>query len=165
MKNKKEHANKERHVDTCLGCGEKFETVRARYCSPECKLKHRKQVYRDDGRTTSYKDEYCDLLIEHMAQGLSYTTFAAAVGVSVATIYNWEQHQPKFLEAKKFAIRECQLFWEKMGIDGAKGAIRNFSSGTWVYNMKCRFRDEWLIEREIADNKDVTVKIAYDPGE
>ncbi len=155
----------ERIKKVCPGCNLKFETVRAIACSKECRDVLRKQGIKSKiGSPTKYDPKYCDMLIEHMSQGLSYETFAAVISVSRQTIYDWEENT-EFLDAKRVAFEKCRLFWEKLGVGGTAGKIRNFSSGTWVYNMKCRFRDKWLIEREQDNDKEANVKLSYDPDE
>lgn len=98
------------------------------------------------GQPTKYREEYCDMLIEHMAAGLSFETFAAVVKVDRQTIYNWLKDQPKFFDAKKTGVVNSQLFWEKMGIEGTVGNLKGFSSAGWIFNMKNRFG--WQNEKE-----------------
>jgi transposase len=150
----------------CPGCKKKFETYRAKACSKECrdKVRAEEEMKPTAGQPTKFKPEYCDMLIKHMSQGLSYETFAAVINVHRATLYTWEKHKI-FYDAKRIGFEQCQLFWEKLGVGGTAGKIRNFSSGTWVYNMKCRFRKKWLIEKDSEDEKNATVKVAYDPDE
>lgn len=90
------------------------------------------------GRPTLYKPEYCEKLIEHMAEGLSYEAFAGAVRVSVDTLYQWEKDQPDFSEAKKIGVGVSRIFWEKMGIAGVHAEV--FNASVWIFNMKNRFR-------------------------
>lgn len=100
-----------------------------------------------------------------MAQGLSYETFAAVIGVCRETIYGWEKLQPEFLNAKKRAFEQCALFWEKLGIDNiqtGKGA-----PAVWIYNMKCRFPKQWLDSKVAQDagvTTNVTVNMGYNPA-
>ena len=87
------------------------------------------------GRKTLYKKDYCDLLLKHMKDGNSYTSFAARVSVHIDTLYEWEKKHSEFSEAKKEALMHAQAFWEdigrKMALDG------NFNA--WKFNMKNRF--------------------------
>ena len=106
------------------------------------------------GRPTKYKKEYCQMLREHMAEGLSYTTFQAVIFVSIETLYTWEKKHPAFLEAKKQGFAAGQMFWEKMGRSGAAGKLQGFQTGAWVFNMKNRFR--WKDRQEITMESDVT---------
>lgn len=100
------------------------------------------------GRPTKYKPEYCDALIEHMSQGLSYQSFAGVIGVSIECLYEWERTYTEFSDAKKEGIQKCMLVWEKIGINGALGKIKNFNSASYIFNMKNRFgwRDKQDIE-------------------
>ena len=75
------------------------------------KIESRRSV----GRPTDYKPEYCEMLIKHMAEGLSFECFAALVDTSRETLYNWTEKHPEFLYAKKRGLEKCQLFWEKLG--------------------------------------------------
>lgn len=90
-------------------------------------------------RPTEYKPEYCEQLIEHMAQGYSFETFGAVVNVCYKTLYNWADKHSEFLQAKQLGITRSRMFWEKLGIAGTAGKIPGFQSGTWMFNMKNRF--------------------------
>lgn len=96
--------------------------------------------------------EYCEKLINHMAEGYSFESFAGLVGVSRRTIYNWEAH-PKFKEAKEIGFEKCRLFWERLGIvniisDGE--TKQSLNTGAWIYNMKVRF-PEWRADGPLKD--------------
>lgn len=122
------------------------------------------------GRPTKYKHEYCEMLIDHMSNGLSYETFSAVIGVSRAVLYDWEKAYPEFLDAKKEAFDQCQLFWEK---EGAKGLwnethyndqgkptkSKSLNSTVWIFNMKNRFN--WSDKREVKEDSKQTIKLAY----
>ncbi len=97
------------------------------------------------GRPTKYKPEYCDALIEHMAKGYSFETFGASVGVWTSSTYLWLKH-PKFSEAKKEGEARCRLWWEKLGMGGASGHLKNFNAAAWIFNMKNRFHWKDRIE-------------------
>lgn len=99
----------------------------------------KKKVKKKIGRPTKYKAEYCEMLVSHMAEGLSYVAFAGLIGVSEDRLHAWERTNPEFLLSKKDGIAACALFWEKLGLKGVNGEIKNFNSGTWIFNMKNRF--------------------------
>lgn len=108
------------------------------------------------GRPSKYKEEYCELLIKHMEQGLSFETFGATIGVSKQTLYDWVNAHSLFLDAKKTAFLKCQLFWEQLGIDGVFSTKASaLNTGVWVFNMKNRFgwRDKIEIEQTVAEIK------------
>lgn len=89
-------------------------------------------------RPSKYKPEYDAMLIGHMASGLSFETFAPVVKVNLDTLYEWAKLKPTFAEAKKTAFQQNLLFWEKLGIMGATGRIKNFNVTAWIFNMKNR---------------------------
>ena len=111
------------------------------------------------GRPTKYKPEYCKKLIEHMKEGLSYETFGAVIGVCKSTVYEWENVHKDFSDAKKIAWQEYQLFWEKMGVNGSRGKLKGFNSTSYIYNVKCRFRNSDTFGNDPDNEKKVTVKV------
>jgi hypothetical protein len=90
------------------------------------------------------------MLYEHMKEGLSFQSFGGVVGVSIETLYTWEEKYTEFLDAKKRGKASCLLWWEKLGRAGTAGRISNFNTASWIFNMKNRF--EW------RDKKDIDLK-------
>jgi hypothetical protein len=118
------------------------------------------------GRPTKYKKEYCDMLIGHMKSGLSYETFGASIDVDRATVYNWEKSNPEFLDAKKRAFDQCQLYWEKAGNAGLYmgGKDNPFNATVWIFNMKNRFN--WMDKKEQTHSiSEETKKLVIDMGD
>jgi len=117
------------------------------------------------GRPTLYKPEYCQMLITHMSEGLSFESFAGLVSVSRQTIYDWEKANPEFLDAKKLAMEKNRLFWEKVGVQGMfmGGKDNPFNSTVWIFNMKNRFN--WSDKKETSHNlTEETKKLVIDMG-
>lgn len=108
------------------------------------------------GRPTKYKKEYCQQLIEHMGQGLSFESFAGTISVTDRVLYNWLDKHPDFLQAQKIGKHKCMIFWEKIGVAGAAGKIQNFNAATWIFNMKNRFG--WVNELQI-NKKETNVNV------
>lgn len=100
------------------------------------------------GRPTKYKPEYCDMLIEHMSQGLSYETFAAVLSVSLDSLYEWEHKHPLFSEAKKEGRQKQRMTFEKIGMNAALGKIKDFNATAYVWLSKnmLGWRDKQDIE-------------------
>lgn len=75
------------------------------------------------GRPPDYDPKFCDLLLEHMAQGFSFESFAGVIGVCKKTLYNWvnTKEYAHFLHAKDRGAELCRLWWEKLGIQGVQG--------------------------------------------
>lgn len=121
------------------------------------------------GRPTKYKQEYCQLLIDHMAQGYSYETFPAIIDVCIKTIYTWETEYKEFLQAKMKAFSLCQKFWEELGVKhilneswsegkGAGGS-KSLNASVWIFNMKNRFK--WR-DRQPDEVIQVTQQVTQD---
>lgn len=66
------------------------------------------------GMPSKYKPEFCDLLIKHMSEGLTFTSFAAVAKVNRDTLYAWLKVHEEFAHAKSLAESELQLFDEKL---------------------------------------------------
>jgi len=114
------------------------------------------------GRKTKYKPEYCQMLMAHMKQGLSYQSFGGVdgVGVSIETLYTWEEKFPEFLDAKKTGQASCLLWWERVGNSMAIGKLKG-CLGTYVFNMKNRFGWKDVKERPNDFGKDLEKEDTY----
>lgn len=104
------------------------------------------------GRPTKYDEKFCELLIKHMSQGLSFESFAAQCDCHWDSLYEWVKVYPEFSEAKKIGMSKALEVWEKIGMQGTIGKIRNFNTGSWIFNMKNRFRWADKIEVSGAEN-------------
>ena len=100
------------------------------------------------GQPTSYKPEYCQLVIDQMAEGFSFETFAATIDTHRDTLYNWCKLFPDFSDAKKAGMDKSQVYFEKLGKAAMLGKIDGFSAAVWVFSMKNRFR--WQDKVEIS---------------
>lgn len=92
------------------------------------------------GRPSKYDPKYCDEVIAHMRQGLSFETFAAKIDVNRDTIYEWRNQHDEFSDAVKKGFDLSQTYWEQMGVAGMAGKIKNFNATIWIFNMKNRFK-------------------------
>ena len=117
-----------------------------------------------------YKKEYCKQLIDHMKKGFSFDSFAAKVPCGRDTLYRWanpkeKYYKPDFCDAEKVGLSLCLEWWEKEGFKGMWGG-KKFNPSIWVFMMKNRFgyRDNPKNDEEDGEDKNVTVKIAYDRG-
>jgi len=114
-----------------------------------------KLAARKRGQPTLYKPEYCEMLIEHMAKGLSFESFAAITNTCDDTLYEWAKVHEEFSAAKKAAFQKCRLFWENLGVShimnesfGKGEGSKSLNSAVWIYNMKCRFPKQWRDQTE-----------------
>lgn len=120
------------------------------------------------GRPSDFKPEYCERLIEHMAEGLSFESFAGVIGTSRKTIYNWEKANPEFLHAKEIGTEKSRLFWESIGTEhilnssesesttgvGGSSSSKSINASVWIFNMKNRFG--WRDKQPGEEDKTVT---------
>lgn len=107
------------------------------------------------GRPSKYKPEFCQMLIEHMAKGFSFESFAGLIEVQGQTIYNWLESEPEFLEAKNAAFDKSRLFWERIGIEFLVNKYQgdNLNTTLWIFNMKNRFGWRDVKEEKESDQK------------
>jgi len=112
------------------------------------------------GRPTEYKREYCEMLIQHMSKGYSYTSFAGRIGVSFKTLYNWEGVYEEFLQAKRIGEAAELLKWEELTLEhvisrseanGKNRRSTSLNAGVWHSNMRNRFRWRDRVKEEIED--------------
>lgn len=120
------------------------------------------------GRPTLYTKEHCEMLIEHMRNGLSFKSFAGVAGVQRSTLYNWLDANPEFKEAKEIGEDLSLLFWEKMGIDNIINRSESFGNNqggnstslnatVWIFNMKNRFG--WR-DRQPDENDQININLS-----
>ena len=102
------------------------------------------------GRPTKYKEEYCEMLTAHMAEGFSYSSFAAVINVNDDSLREWEKRHPRFSVAKKEGRKKQEFFYEKLFKKGALGGIPNFNStaAIWLSKNMIGWRDK--IETEVT---------------
>lgn len=112
------------------------------------------------GRPTKYKEEYCEQLIEHMSEGLSFESFGAVIDVNSDTLHEWVKVHPVFSDAKKMAFTKCRLFWEKIGIEGIWNVEgKSLNTGNYCFQMKNRFK--WTDKVEVTTENVTPIELAY----
>lgn len=112
------------------------------------------------GRPTKYRTEYCDMLVEHMSDGASITSFAAEIDVSRSTITEWEGVHPEFSASVKRGKAKCAAWWEKLGRSGAMGADVNPT--LVIFGLKNMAADDWRDKQEIDMTQKSTIKVSRD---
>lgn len=97
------------------------------------------------GRPTAYKPEYCAKLVEHMAKGLSFETFAAQVGVCRETLYDWTHRHAEFLHAKNRGQVLREQLWQILLLKSVTGKLpKNASAAALIFGLKnvCGWSDK-----------------------
>ena len=111
----------------------------------------------DVGRPSKYKPAYCDLLIEHMSEGASMTSFAAEIGVARDTISEWANVHPEFSAAVKIGKAKCAAWWEKLG---RSNAISGDGNATLViFGLKNMAADDWREKQQVEHDGGFTIEV------
>ena len=92
-----------------------------------------------------YRPEYCDLVIEDMAQGYSLTAFAGRLRVSRETIYEWMKQHVEFSDAVNRARPARTRAGENMLLHAEKGA----EAAAAIFLLKNADPVEWKEVREV----------------
>lgn len=93
------------------------------------------------GRPTTYKPEYCEMLVEHMRQGFNFETFAAKLNYqSKSSLYKWLDKHEEFKKAKQVGEALAELWWLNLGRTAAAGKVPGFNATVWIFTMKNMFR-------------------------
>lgn len=117
------------------------------------------------GRPSAYKPEYCDMLINHMAEGRSIESFAGVVGVCFKTVYNWQKEYPDFLQAFKTGNAKRFDYFEKVGLEGlhtiretdGEGGSYSKAINAAVYKLFMANLFGWTDKKEVKEETTVNV--------
>lgn len=102
------------------------------------------------GRPSDYHPRFCEMVVEHCANGASLTSFAAEIDQSRSTIGNWMKAHPEFMEACARAKAKSAAWWEivnrrlaatGIGNQGAaKLGLLNMGADDWEETTKIDHR-------------------------
>lgn len=111
------------------------------------------------GRPSKFKPTYCNLLIEHLAEGASIASFAAEIGVSRSTINQWAEDNPEFSEALKIAKAKCSAWWERqLRAIAVTGAAPGAATAV-IFGLKNMASDDWRDKQEVQHDGKVNFTI------
>lgn len=97
---------------------------------------------RGRGRPSTYRPEYCELVVELGSKGKSRTQIAAHIGVLRETLTDWGTANRDFAVALKVAKEREQAWWEEMGQMGLSMG-KSFNATAFIFQMKNRFRADY----------------------
>ena len=117
------------------------------------------------GRPSSYKPEYCELLLDLYRQGGSVCDFCAEVGIGRQTYYDWEKANPEFAYTIKIGKELSEKWWTdqlKKYLVMEGGA--RFNTIGWLFTMKNRFgwRDKKEVEHDVAQKGKLIIDLSGD---
>lgn len=102
---------------------------------------------------TKYLPEYNTEVVRLGSEGLSQTQMAAHFKVTQPTLRSWTKTNEEFKEALDMAVTLAEAFWERIGQQGTRGMLPKFVPVSWIYMMKCRYKDNW------KENTDTRVEL------
>lgn len=98
------------------------------------------------GQPTKYREEYCDMLKAHMADGFTFESFAGLISVNYDTLYEWCKKNDAFSEAKKIG-RAMQLLDDEKTLKKLTSGKITGSAAAHIFKMKnCH---KWVDRQEI----------------
>lgn len=97
---------------------------------------------RGGGRPSTYRPEYCELVVELGSEGKSRTQIAAKLGTTRETLSQWSKTHPEFSVALKVSKEYEQAWWEEMGQMGLSMG-KSFNATAFIFQMKNRFRADY----------------------
>jgi hypothetical protein len=92
------------------------------------------------GRPSKYQREFCEKIIQCGKQGMCVAEMADELDVRIATLYNWAEEFPEFLEAFSRAQEAAESYWAKSVRDGLKKAPSEFQGPANLKYMAQRFK-------------------------
>ena len=123
-------------------------------------------------KTTTYKEEYCQQLIDHMSQGKSFQSFGAKVRAGRTTLYDWTNKFPEFKEAREIGQAAALDFFETRLILKASGTtkkteginIKAIDTGATIFPLKTRFHEVYGEKQHLSiggDDSKKAIKLSY----
>lgn len=96
------------------------------------------------GRPTKYKKEFCELLVQHMGEGMSFESFAGHPKVRVARskIYDWREKHQEFRDAYEKGEAASAHYLEKAALTGALNP-KNLPVNTGLFCFFLKNRLGW----------------------
>lgn len=120
-----------------------------------------KVLYRyTPGHPTKYDESMPMALINHMAKGYSYKSFAGIIGVNLDTMYNWERLFPEWKNAKEHGKILELATWEKIHLRCAATGQGNASAIIWA--QKNKFPDDYRADNN--PNININTAIQNNPA-
>lgn len=115
-----------------------------------------------------FKDEYVDLLINHMSEGYSFASFGGVVNAGNRTLYEWCDRYPEFKEARDIGQKKSQHWIEKRlnaklsGLDNPDIDSRKIDTTALIFALKTRFHDTYGDKQEVINSGEIKVVIDND---
>ena len=96
------------------------------------------------GRPTNYKPEYCDKIIEIMAQGYSLEAASAKLDIPHRCIYDWQAKHLDFSQAIHEGRIKALAWWEERAMNTASGSPGNSQIISLGLRNRSRSASGWI---------------------
>jgi hypothetical protein len=112
-----------------------------------------------------YKEEYDQLLIQHMSQGYSFESFCATINVGRRTLFDWIDRYESFKEAKSIGHEKAKQVFETVLISKIRGQdtkginIKNSDTACLIFALKTRFKESYSEKIEHSVSSDIKIVI------
>lgn len=113
----------------------------------------------------NYRPEHDQMLIDHMAEGMSFATFGAKINRGLSTLYEWVEKHPTFKEAKDLGTLKGQEFMEKRLMAKMKGSATNginpkeVDVTSLIFALKTRFHKTYGEKKEVENSGEIKINI------
>ena len=111
-------------------------------------------------RAIAYRQDAKDILFRLAEQGRWITDFCREIGISRTAFERWKRDVDGFAEIVETAHAVYQSWWEERGRAAMSMPSREFNSAVWIFQMKCRFPEEWR-EKSHIETVDATPKAVF----
>jgi hypothetical protein len=121
-------------------------------------LAHLKPENRPEGRPSLYRPEYCEMVVQAMATGVSLTAFAGMIGVSKDAVYEWMVQHSEFSNAVARGKPARLLHLERKLLAARYGA----QCSAAIFALRNADPTEWRDIRSVQHDHNVRVEALTD---
>jgi hypothetical protein len=113
------------------------------------------------GRPSLYRAEYCEAIIDVMANGYSLEAAAAKMNIPIRCLYDWQNRHPEFSQAVHEGRIKALAWWEERAMATASGAQGNSQIISLGLKNRSRSASGWVdtIKQEISGNDGGPIKV------
>lgn len=121
----------------------------------------KKEVANPIGRPTTYKPEYCQVVIDFMDKGYSKEATAGHLSISKYTLYEWIKKYPDFANAVHIGETKSQVTWEKKAVDHAVHTKDGKRLDSRIYALQMKNRFGWSDKKEVINHESTEKKKTF----
>jgi transposase len=110
-------------------------------------------------KSSKYKPEFCEKVVELGEQGLTRAQIAKQLGVGRATLLDWADRHEDFKFAMELSDDMAMAKWEEEGMRGMNDKM--FQGKLYMDMMRFRFPKDYMEKKsiEVTGNKDQPISV------